>query len=434
MASLQERTRNNVRAGIFVSITLALAFFVLLLLGEAWTVFTPRRHYAVRFSVQDGVEGLNSGSEVRVGGMVRGRVTKISPEQEEGPLTSILVSIEVDRAVDLYSNAVAFRIAPILGNAAWINFPDVGNAAAGSPIPDGAILDAAQGLGLLTTLLGPENAAAAGRIVSNTEEFSEFLADVRGEYDGRVAPILDNAGEIVAAAKTDYKDWSAQVTRILNSVVSAAEKADGLMDDGRSVAANLNGGIDDVRDLVKANRPAIDKTIGNVADASEDVKVITNRIRLEAVDAAVALLNRGREGVDSFASLMEKAEVELDALSPQIRQIAADGRLAAQQLKLATIEVRRSPWKLLYRPSTDELEGELLYEAARSFALAAGDLRASTESFERVMDNHADLLQQDQGRLESMQTMLTDSFERYQKAQQHLLDILIQSQDSPAQP
>jgi ABC-type transporter Mla subunit MlaD len=438
MASLQERSRNNVRAGVFVTLTLAAAFAVILILGEAWTWFQPRKTYKIRFPVQAGVEGLSSGSEVRVGGMPRGRVSDIRPEQETGPLQSIIVDIEVDRDVALYPDAAAFRIAPLLGNTAWINFPDVGTSAAGPALVEGAVLDAARGLGLLTTLLGPENAEAANQIVSNTEKFSGFLADARGEYEKRVVPILDstneaatNASDVVASVKADYVDWSAQIKRILESVVSASDKADAFMSDGRALAANISAGVDEVRALVKDNRPQIDATIDHTEAASENVRVITQRVRDEALDAAIALLERGKAGVEAFTSVMEKADIEVDALIPEIRQIAADGRLAAQQLKLATIEVRRSPWKLLYRPSTEELEHELLYESARTFAFAAGDLRAASEAFDRVLTQHGDRLAEDQEKFKALRDMLAESFDRYQKAQQRLIDVII---DDSAQP
>ena len=46
----------------------------------------------------------------------------------------------------------------------------------------------------------------------------------------------------------------------------------------------------------------------------------------------------------------------------------------------AMIEIRRSPWKVLYRPTEKELENELLYEATRSFAVAAADMKAASVS------------------------------------------------------
>ena len=43
-------------------------------------------------------------------------------------------------------------------------------------------------------------------------------------------------------------------------------------------------------------------------------------------------------------------------------------------LKFGTAEIRRSPWRLLYKPSAGEMANLNLYDAARQFADGAGDL------------------------------------------------------------
>ena len=102
-------------------------------------------------------------------------------------------------------------------------------------------------------------------------------------------------------------------------------------------------------------------------------------------------------------------------------------RWRSTQLKLALIEIRRSPWKLLYRPTSEELSHELLYEATRSFAVAAGDLKAASESVKRVMENHSDLIvnPDNKAAFERLTKHLIDSMERYEKAQQEMLDVLV---------
>ena len=104
-------------------------------------------------------------------------------------------------------------------------------------------------------------------------------------------------------------------------------------------------------------------------------------------------------------------------------EVMGNASLASQQLKLTTAEIRRSPWKILYRPSVDELDHELLYEAARSFALAATDLKGASESVRRVLDNHA--AQIDQAAFTRLERNLTDSLQNYERAQQELFEVLV---------
>ena len=73
---------------------------------------------------------------------------------------------------------------------------------------------------------------------------------------------------------------------------------------------------------------------------------------------------------------------------PVLERALANAQLTTDQLKLAAIEIRRSPWRLLYKPSDTELESDNLYDAARSFAQAAGALDSAALSV-RAISEHA---------------------------------------------
>jgi hypothetical protein len=178
--------------------------------------------------------------------------------------------------------------------------------------------------------------------------------------------------------------------------------------------------------MIEDNREEVDSFIANMQGFSEDAKAISERVEGETIDKVHALLERGQEGIDTFASIMEDVQVELDAELPNVREMLANARLASQQLKLTMIEVRRSPWKVLYRPSPTELEHELLYEAARSFAVAASDLKAASDAMRRVMDRHGEELMEDREAFELLSGNLQESFRKYEQAQQALFGVLIE--------
>ena len=102
MAESGESEKNNFRAGIFTITALVLGFATLVVLnGEAVEqLFGKYNRYSVRFDLYDGVSGLNTGSEVRVGGLTRGRVTAIKLEglnDDPGTEPEAIVEIEVDK-------------------------------------------------------------------------------------------------------------------------------------------------------------------------------------------------------------------------------------------------------------------------------------------------------------------------------------------------
>ena len=76
--------------------------------------------------------------------------------------------------------------------------------------------------------------------------------------------------------------------------------------------------------------------------------------------------------------------------SPGVRRTLSSARLAADQLKHATAEIRQSPWRLLQRPTTRELESELIYNAAAMLSSAASDLQTASAALRTVDQSASD--------------------------------------------
>lgn len=338
MPSPHERSRNNVRAGIFVTVTLVLAVAVVIVLSDAWQTFLKRTNqYMVTFDVASGVKNLKKGAEVRVGGVDMGEVTDVRPQIKDHVFQEVIeIDFTLDRSVELYSNATVLITSPLIGADAWIDIIGLGGpvdeqvvepeAAMPTPAPkllaDGGVLEGTPTVGMLGTLLGPDNQA----------------------------------------------------------------KTDQILDDLKAITARVN-----------------EQTIGKVEE----------------------LLDTGTQAMQEALAVIENIGLDFDRWAPDVREALADARLAAQSLKFAGIELRRSPWKILYQPRKSELEHELLYEAARSFAMAASDLKTASESVQRVMDRHADRLNEDPQIVGRLNAFLLDYLDGYEKAQQRLIDVLL---------
>src|SRR5688572_9034819 len=78
MPSMSERQRNNVKAGVFVTIALLLGILVVMVLTDALERLRRQtRDYTVVYNVDSGVPNIKRGSEVRVGGLRMGRVDTV---------------------------------------------------------------------------------------------------------------------------------------------------------------------------------------------------------------------------------------------------------------------------------------------------------------------------------------------------------------------
>lgn len=434
MASARERQRNNVRAGIFVSIAGILALGVLLALSDLASIFQRSTAYSVTFPVSAGVGDLTAGSAVRVGGLKLGRVTAVRPLIDvngAARLDTIAVDFDLDARITLYDNARLLVESPLLGSDAWIRISNVGDS--GTALPARAVLAGATSPGMLTNLLGPENARKTDEVVENLREFTAFLTRVETEYDARVQPILDEFGLtakefralVARVTGEDWPRWAANVDDIFAGVERIARNVDEAVTDSRNLMSGADGSIERINRMIDENRPDIDAFIDRMNEIGVDVQRLVGRVQEETIDRVHAFLDRGGEGIESFTETARRINAELDVIFPDVEATMANARIASEQLKLTTIEVRRSPWKLLYQPSAGEFEHELLYESARSFAVAASDLKAASEAVDRVMTNHRERLLVDEATAARLRDHLLDSFARYERAQQRLLDVLI---------
>ena len=323
-----------------------------------------------------------------------------------------------------------FVATPLIGSDAWLDIPHVGSSASGRPM--GGRLVGAESVGLLTTLLGPVNADKANEMVESTRQFSDFLAEIPKEYDQRVVPVLDSAQEAmddVQEITSDIREdkwprWAEAVNEVLTWTGSATERLDAILEEG-------HGLMTDTRGVIKDNRPQVKTIVDNTEASSKSIREASARVNEEILNKIDTLLDTGRQGLDDAVAVIQTIQRDYEGWAVNVGETLADLSLTGQQVKLASIELRRSPWKLLYRPDADELEHEQLYEAARSFALAASDLKAASASAQRILDRHGEDLADDEGAFKRLQEHVIDSLSRYEKAQQDLFDVLLV--DTPSQ-
>ena len=398
-----------VKTGFFLGSGLLCIAAIGLVLAKL-DLFSDTTPYLIRFSLKDGILGLNKGSQVRIGGLTRGAVTDVVPVLDnQGQLDSLEVRISLDSTVILHKDAVCIRMMPILGTSAWLNFTSLGESPEIMKANDS--IDAIDSSGLLATIVGATNAAKADQMIDDFLKFSDFLATVPQEYKDRVVPMLDNVQVVVADFRTDYTDWRVKIGGTIGSAQSSMVKLDATMNDAQQL-------------LVRTGTK-IESGINNFDSAvlsAKDSLAHLNQTTLPLLDEA---LRKSEAAVDSIEKSMEIVHNILLEHTPDIEETLANIRTSAGQLKLASLEIRRSPWKLLYQPSSDQVAHENLYDAARSFALAAGDLRAAGDALRLVIERDPGRYEADVKFREAVQNQVLDALSKYQRAQEQLNDVLM---------
>ncbi|MHC4626892.1 MAG: hypothetical protein ACYTDV_07915, partial [Planctomycetota bacterium] len=102
----------------------------------------------------------------------------------------------------------------------------------------------------------------------------------------------------------------------------------------------------------------------------------------------------------------------------RIDRIIGNVAAVSSNLKLTSQEVRRAPWKLLYKPKEKEFRIQALVDSAGAFAAGAERLDNTALRLHKLMSATGDEPQIDKDRIESIFAELEASFEQFQKAEQ----------------
>lgn len=401
---------NNLRAGIFVSTILVLALAVGFVLLKV-DLFKKYQTFVLQFDTTEGVSGLSRGSEVKVGGLTVGRVISITPDIDKNDdLAAINVTIEIMAGIPIrYSdtapegtNAEVIRVGSLVGSTSIINFNTLGQAPA-PVLNSGDKLLATRGSGMLTTLVGPANAVRTNEIIKGLAVTAAWLKTIPEEYRTRVVPTLQNLSTTTANFNQDYETWRKPIGDTLLNAQSFTGNADQLLKDNKAKFTQL-----------------MDNTSATMADA----KVIANEFKTTGMPALQKLLDQGADAAQSLASSLGQVEQQMPQRLTDLRDFMLDAREIAGQFKLTAIEIRRSPWKLLYQPKPGEVAHENLYSATRAFALATADLKTASASLQAVLAQDANKFNSDENFRKEVRQEVLDSLEKYEAAQRQLFDVL----------
>lgn len=370
-------------AGGFLLAGVVLAVVVSFVLSGATERLQSRREYIVLFDVAQGATGLKPGSDVRLGGQGIGKVTRVAVDPDgSGLVKDIAVHVSVRADIKLYANAAVFLDSPLLGSLSTINIAAAGGptSQSASPLEEGQSLRAkiAPPAFLAQAGYGDEQAEQVRKTIAAAEKAATRLEEVIDKAAPKVERAIDDATTIVSDARKSWDGWRQRIDNTTASIESASAKIGPILDEAGAGAKEARGAIADGRRIINEAEPKVAATLDSTKSFAEKLDKAT----IEKIDGAIreteSALAAFRDSLGEGASLLREQ-------APNIRRTLANARLASDQLKLATIEIRSQPWRLLYTPSLKEVESSVLYDSTRAYAAAASDLRATAESLEATM-------------------------------------------------
>jgi phospholipid/cholesterol/gamma-HCH transport system substrate-binding protein len=413
------KQRNALKAGIFIVISIVLMFAVAVSIRGLSQLLEPKQQRSVEFSLKDDVGGLRVGDDVRIGGYKVGEVLDIQvvlPDQ-------IHITFSIPRRFELHEG---YRVAiqgTVTGQS-WLNFESLGDAKLATVTPEmplrgrpGAMTAVVSGLASIINQFDTQTVPTINATLTEIKTkavpgITQIVEDVRTKT-------VPEATQTVAS----YRTTAETATSVLTEIRSYLKP---VIDRYYAVADSTRGMMDEVRAIFGDTKADFRVTMANISSATGTVKdklpVIMDRIDgvLQKADTAVAgageamvdvkkTVENAREITDAARSVMVSNKGKMDG-------IIASLKVTGDNLKAASAEVRRSPWRLLYKPEAGEMANLNLYDTARQFADGANNLNDAARALRDALQDRSS----DPQHLQQLMEKLDKSFQNFTDVQKKL--------------
>ena len=403
------QNRNALKSGLFILFTLAAVLGVIVGIKGMANWSEPKERRAVSFSLKDDVGGLQPGDDVRVGGFKVGIVEKIevvgaSLKDRQEP-ARVRVEFTFPRKYVLHRDA-SLRIQTGVTGSSCLNFESLGR---GEALP-----------------VNEEIAGRAGGIsemLATLTQLGEPLRNILTVVDRKTLPAVNDT--VTKFGKT-ADSFTTTGNRATELVVDARGVIDPAMKQYMIVTGRTAEMMVKIRDLFGDTTPDFRATAAHLASITGSVDKKAPAI-LDRVDAILARLDKTVESANAALEDVKSTAANTRELTASAKNLIAgnrgklDAMIAAlkttgDNLKNATAEIRRSPWRLLYKPAANEMANLNLYDAAREFAEGANELNDASLALRDAIQSK----QTDKDSVEKLMTKVNKTFENFQQVEQKL--------------
>lgn len=382
------KERNAFKAGLFIIISIAMIIGIIVGIEGFDNILQPSQTRLVTFKLTDNLGGLGEGDEVRVGGVRVGKIKTIEAVTgDDGKEPTLMVKISVPGKYKLREGTVIGIETSVTG-ASNLNITNLGKGAE---------------LASDTPITGTPS--ALGELLAMGPEIRKILGKAGPAIDAAKVAI-DNANVAIVGFKDTGPTATATVRKIQDKIDPAYGEYKELADSGTKA-------MDEVSSLFGDTKPDFRGTMKNLNTATTSFKDKLPGI----LDGAQAAVTKVQATLDHATAAMEdvrKIAANTKDLTGHAKGIITSNRTkfdaiiaglktTSDNLKGATAEIRRSPWRLLYKPAANEVENLVLFDSAREFAEGANDLNDAVTALRDAMhtsDTPPDELQKKLDQLE----------------------------------
>jgi ABC-type transporter Mla subunit MlaD len=442
-----EKKRNAFKAGLFIIASILVAFTIIVGIRGLNTYIDPREVRSVSFTLKDDLSGLNVGDDVRVGGFKVGEVRKIEIIPGDDPRVAdrvahaapgdekvskdghlLLVSFTIPKKYAFHEGASVTVQSTVTGQAS-INIENLGGRSKPAIPTQVALVGHVGGIGAVVSALDEVKprvlsilrqvdeitVPTINAVVTNVKEKSlptfnsaltqvdkttvptinATLADARLDIGDILFNVRTNTVPKANATLTSFKQTADHATDLVDEVRSDVKPA---ADKFHAVGDSAKGMLDEVKDVFSDTKTDIRGTMANMNAATASIKETLPQI------------------LEEFTQAMSTIRAIVTENRPQISGILGSFGETSRTLKHAMAELRRAPWRLIWRPNSDDEKNLTVFETARQFASGASDLKDAAEKLQdKLNDKNVD-------KKEVAQTLerIRASFDKFQVVEKRL--------------
>lgn len=399
---MAKKSRNEIAVGMTVLTVLLLAIYIVITLGNWSTLFEDQQKVTVEVPYSVGLKGLAKGSPIFLGGAKIGQVINTHLEMPDSlpDAYNVIVSftMKFPAKYQLRTDCILSADSNVLGGQASLAIKSLGHN--GDPIRDGqkishtlqgGISDAIDNLSKELDPQRPDSLLSRLKVELN-----------RDQPDSLLAHLLSTAENLRS------------ITLKINQQVDAENKQSAVAK-LHIALADLDKALSEIDGLIVTNKPPITETIAslrNVAGALEkDTPDILKTLK-QALDNADKAMATAKDTLVEIKGMVTANRDTLDRMIGNLNEVGIN-------LKMVSRDVRRAPWKLLYKPAKGESELANLVDSAGSFATGAENLDRAVARLQAVAEDARSRDGAiDKERLDKMMAELEAAFEQYQQAEQ----------------
>ncbi|MHC4983727.1 MAG: MlaD family protein [Planctomycetota bacterium] len=418
---MARRKRNELTAGLFVIVVLAITLGVVLWLGAS-EILAPTRQRAFFYAEEsDGSNNLTEGSAVEINSKQIGRVVSVRYAAAD---RRTLYEVEIHQAdAAIYADAAA-EVTSGLVRESKLTITDRGTA--GGPLADeknpvhitggfnAAMRQASDAVEKLDKFIAAEldrtKSAAllskvhniADKISSFTTVWAKIAANLKPETEA------DNQKSMIVQARqtiSNIKDTTANLKRETNAK------------EPKSLVAKVHKTVDHAHEITADAKPKIKNMLKSAAAAAEKIEQYSKK----DIPQIFAQLRKANDKIltvaDDLAAVSNTTKKIIVLNRDNIDMMIDNMTQVSATLKATSEEIRANPWRLIHKPKKEDMQTYGILTAATAFSQGASSLQ---QAIGKLKNLDPKLIRADDPQVQKIRDHLNESFRKFKEVEDAL--------------